>query len=126
MAAFSQQDINGLFDQADKPMQLAALSRQEMKETEGAWVQWAGMAALGGVMNTATYIGSNSNWTYRGAEWAALSGASGALIGGLPIGGAAARAGLAAVGAYTAGQPWGGYSWARWQFDESLARNRAS
>lgn len=48
MAAFSQQDINGLFDQADKPMQLAALSQQEMKDTSGTaiWfapVAWAGI-----------------------------------------------------------------------------------
>ncbi|MCW5237240.1 hypothetical protein [Verminephrobacter eiseniae] len=35
VAAFSQTDINAMFEQADKPMQLAALSRQEMKETEG-------------------------------------------------------------------------------------------
>ena len=41
MAAFSQNDINGLFDQADKPIQLAALSKQEMKDTEGAFAWFA-------------------------------------------------------------------------------------
>ena len=37
VAAFSQTDISAMFEQADKPMQLVALSQQEMKETEGAW-----------------------------------------------------------------------------------------
>ena len=110
ITAFSQNDINGLFDQADQPMQLATLSQQEMKETEGAWVHWAAGAALGGAMNTAAYIGSNRNWTYGGAAWAAAGG----LIGGLPVGSAAGRAGLAALGMYTASQPWGGYRWAQW------------
>ena len=36
VAAFAQTDINAVFEQADKPVQLAALSPQEMKETEGA------------------------------------------------------------------------------------------
>lgn len=38
IAAFSQTDINALFVHSGQPMQLAALSQQEMKETEGAWV----------------------------------------------------------------------------------------
>lgn len=114
LSAFSQDDINSMFEASGKPMQLAALSTQEMKETEGAWLHWAGMSALGAAMNTTAYIGSNRNWTYGGAAWAALSGAAGGLIGGLPVGGAAARAGLAALGMYTASQPWGGYRWARW------------
>jgi hypothetical protein len=37
LAAFSQQDIGSLFDQAGQPMQLASLSDAEMRETEGAW-----------------------------------------------------------------------------------------
>lgn len=36
VATFAQEDINTVFEQADKPLQLAALSSQEMKETEGA------------------------------------------------------------------------------------------
>lgn len=47
MAAFSQQDINGLFEQADKPMQLAALSQQEMKETSGTAIWFAPVAWAG-------------------------------------------------------------------------------
>lgn len=41
MAAFSQQDVQGLFDQAEQPMQLAELSSAEMKETEGALLWFA-------------------------------------------------------------------------------------
>ncbi|MBS3934904.1 MAG: hypothetical protein KGZ43_01920 [Sulfuritalea sp.] len=41
VAAFSQTDIDALFEQADKPMQLAALSQQEMKETDGAALWFA-------------------------------------------------------------------------------------
>lgn len=37
VAAFSQTDINAMFEQVGQPMQLAALSQQEMKDTEGAW-----------------------------------------------------------------------------------------
>lgn len=37
VATFSQADINMMFDQAEKPMQLATLTGQEMKDTEGAW-----------------------------------------------------------------------------------------
>ncbi len=37
MVAFSQSDVNAMFDQSGKPMQLAELSGQEIKETEGAW-----------------------------------------------------------------------------------------
>lgn len=36
LTTFSQQDIGSLFDQAGQPMQLAALSDVEMRETEGA------------------------------------------------------------------------------------------
>lgn len=51
VAAFSQQDIQGLFDQTEQPMQLAALSRTEMKETEGTFIPaiLAGMLLGGGL-----------------------------------------------------------------------------
>lgn len=38
LSAFSQDDINGMFETSGKPMKLAALSQKEMKETEGAWL----------------------------------------------------------------------------------------
>lgn len=37
VVVFSQTDINAMFEQAGQPMQLSALSQQEMKGTEGAW-----------------------------------------------------------------------------------------
>lgn len=58
LTAFSQQDIGSLFDQAGQPMQLAALSDVEMRETEGAWIPFAfyyyGPAIAGGVSWMAT------------------------------------------------------------------------
>lgn len=48
VAAFSQSDVNGMFDQAGQSMEIAALSAVEMKETEGAWGAWgAGFDAIG-------------------------------------------------------------------------------
>ena len=47
--AFSQNDINGMFETTGKPMQLAALSKKEMKETEGAIWPYVVGAALGAV-----------------------------------------------------------------------------
>ncbi len=48
VAAFSQTDINAMFEQAGQPMELAALSQLEMKETEGAAVPlfWAAGTVL--------------------------------------------------------------------------------
>lgn len=46
LSAFSQDDINSMFEVSGKPMQLAALSTQEMKETEGAFVP----AVIGGIL----------------------------------------------------------------------------
>lgn len=41
VAAFSENDMQTLFETSGRPMQLAALSQQEMKETEGAWLWMA-------------------------------------------------------------------------------------
>lgn len=46
VATFTDTDLQALFEVADKPMQLAALSEQEMKETEGAW--WPVVYRVGG------------------------------------------------------------------------------
>lgn len=46
VATFSQADINTMFEQAGQPMQLAALSGQEMKDTEGAWFWFAPLAVM--------------------------------------------------------------------------------
>ncbi len=58
VAAFTDVDLNALFGQeAGKPMQLAALSGQEMRETEGA-LGLAG-AALGGLWGGGSQIMNN-------------------------------------------------------------------
>ncbi len=41
VAAFTDADIGALFEASDQPMQLAALSGQEMKETDGAALWFA-------------------------------------------------------------------------------------
>jgi len=41
VAAFTDADLQALFEASDKPMQLAALSQQEMRETEGAALWFA-------------------------------------------------------------------------------------
>lgn len=55
---FTTHDAQMLFEQDAKPMQLAALSQLEMKETEGAWIPFAfyyyGPAIAGGVSWLAT------------------------------------------------------------------------
>ena len=44
VATFSQADINSMFEQSGQSMQLAALSEQEMRETEGAFLWFAPIA----------------------------------------------------------------------------------
>ena len=62
---FTAADTQQLFEQDARPMQLAALSAQEMKETEGAWVNYAFGAAMGGMSYgiTAAYTRS---WSWLG------------------------------------------------------------
>lgn len=74
---FSETDINALFDQDAKPMELAALSVEEMRKTEGAvfWfapvVAWtAGGAALGAY----TAWRSNGSVSYRDIGAGATAG----------------------------------------------------
>ncbi|MCX7599322.1 MAG: hypothetical protein N2512_10745 [Armatimonadetes bacterium] len=45
-AVFGEAELTALFDSADKPLQLSALSEQEMRETEGAW--WPVVYRVGG------------------------------------------------------------------------------
>ena len=62
LSAFSQDDINSMFEASGKPMQLAALSTQEMKDTEGAWgpvgAIIGGLGGLGGYTLNAMISGS--------------------------------------------------------------------
>jgi len=86
VAAFTDADLNALFDHADKPMQLAALSGQEMRETEGALLPLlfiAGGAALSAWgYHGINYYNTGRMGTSSGAAWAAGAGALGALHGG--------------------------------------------
>lgn len=52
LSAFSQDDINSMFEVSGKPMQLAVLSTQEMEKTEGSV---APLVAIG-VMTASRFI----------------------------------------------------------------------
>lgn len=91
-------DAQQVFHMEDtQPMQLAMLSEQEMRETEGAvlpaWAAWsfvnAGWGALGGGVGYATStLTSGSQWS-----WSALGGS---MAGGA-VGGAFKNPGLSAT-----------------------------
>jgi len=49
---FTAVDTQMLFAQDAMPMQLAVLSQQEMKETEGAWLNFAIGGAIGRLCNS--------------------------------------------------------------------------
>jgi len=85
VAAFTDADIQAMFEQeAGQPMQLAALSQQEMRETEGAWMNFA----IGGAIGFGAHALSHGrNMTFRSA---AIATGTGALTGG--VGGALIRA----------------------------------
>ena len=119
VAAFTDADLQALFGASDKPMQLAALSGQEMRETEGAWLLNAAGAFVGGIagaygcMTHAAY--SNRNASPSSVAWGlARSIAAGAALGAIrpvrSIGGALGRlsisAGRGAVIGYGSGRGW--------------------
>ncbi|MGE8656617.1 MAG: hypothetical protein ACN6O8_07705 [Achromobacter sp.] len=61
VAVFSETDINAMFEPSNRSMQLAVLSQQQMKETEGAWwplLYYAPMAtsALYAAYQTSAYM----------------------------------------------------------------------
>lgn len=64
---FTTADAQKLFEQDAKPMQLAALSQQEMKETEGAWI-WFFYAAAPTFYWTANWMNS-SGWRAIPSAW---------------------------------------------------------
>lgn len=84
---FAITDAETLFENDAKSMQLAALSQQEMKETEGAWVNFA----VGGTIGFGSYALANY-FTNRPITWqgSLYSIGTGALTGGM--GGALIRA----------------------------------
>ena len=78
----SVNEAAALFEQEAKPMQLAALSPKEMKETEGAFFNF-GTAAFGGFVGGAGYAWSvyRGNTTWNTGRFLGNVG-TGALIGG--------------------------------------------
>ncbi|MBG7621157.1 hypothetical protein I5R65_16965 [Herbaspirillum sp. AP02] len=92
---FTITDAEALFENDARSMQLAALSQQEMKETEGAWVNFA----IGGAVGFGSYALTNY-YTDRPITWqgSLYSIGTGALAGG--IGGAL----ISASGGGLAGQ----------------------
>lgn len=84
---FTTADTQMLFEQDAMPMQLAALSQQEMRETEGAFLNFA----IGGAAGFGFYAASNW-YNNRPITWqgSLYSIGTGALTGG--VGGALIRA----------------------------------
>lgn len=84
---FTQSDITSMFDWPENPAEIVALSKQEMKETEGAVWQYAIGAASGFGFYAATNWYNNRAITWQGSIH---SIATGAITGG--VGGALIRA----------------------------------
>lgn len=103
-AAFSEADLNALFDNAGKPMQLAALSGQEMRETEGAlWMNvLGGLAGMYGSGYGYLAGGGRNPYGFMGAAAAGFAG--GAVM---PVNGI--RAGIGAFGSGFSSGFVGGY-----------------
>lgn len=84
---FTDTDIQLIFKQDNQPMELAALSPKEMRETEGAVGPWGalGGAAVGGIFYTGHAIGSGS-WSWgsfaTSVGMGALTGFSGGAAAG--------------------------------------------
>lgn len=102
---FTDQDTQMLFEQDAKPMQLAALSQQEMKETEGAWIVWGARMGFGGLSSGVRY--GVSNWgTPQYSAWGHVRAVGYGAVGGLFGWNSWSSATLGAA-AGAAGQRWG-------------------
>lgn len=76
---FSATDMRQMFEQDARPMQVAALSQKEMKETEGAWVAHAIGGAIGFITGNYVYLiesSFNSNATFSFTDYAQTVGTS--------------------------------------------------
>jgi len=82
-AAFTETDLSALFEQDAKPMQLAALSGQEMKETEGTLAPWVVGGLVGGAWQGANYAWGayRGNYAWNTSRFVGNVG-TGALVGG--------------------------------------------
>ena len=91
---FTQQEIESLFIQDSQPLELIALSDEEMKTTEGAWLPFVSImgGAIGsGIGNIAYQLSIRRSWSWSSFGWAVAKGAVMA-----PIGGYAWKAGVRA------------------------------
>jgi len=81
---FSAADTQLVFAQDAEPMQLAALSQSEMKETEGALGPWGavGGAFVGGIGNAGYQIGAGRGWSWGSFGYAVGGGALTGFTGG--------------------------------------------
>ncbi len=94
----NQQDLEVIFAQQGQPMQVEALSRQEMVETEGEWaVPGAIAGGLAGAWGYGSYAMTTGSWTWGGFGGAVGGGAiAGAFTG--PVGVYGALGGFAGAG----------------------------
>lgn len=77
-------DLSFAFEQTTQPLQMATLSEQEMKETEGAWVviaSRAGWGALGGFSSYWGQYSATGQWSTSGLFRSVGGGAVGGLFG---------------------------------------------
>lgn len=81
---FTAADTQMLFEQDAMPMQLAALSQQEMKETEGAFGPWGavGGGIVGGIGNVGYQLGAGRGWSWGSFGYAVGGGALTGFTGG--------------------------------------------
>lgn len=81
---FAETDMQAMFEGSDKPMQLAALSGQEMKETNGAYWNYVIGGVAGGFYNGIGYYSTTSNTTWGGWATAVGTGVVGGAVGAIP------------------------------------------
>jgi len=90
VAAFTDADLQALFEASDKPMQLAALSQQEMRETEGARISIRPLlpwvirgSAMGGI---GAAIGASNAYNSGARGWEVVRAAGIGFVGGAAAG----------------------------------------
>ncbi|WP_288410086.1 hypothetical protein ACSF3O_03155 [Acinetobacter soli] len=104
--SLSKIEMNKIFDASQiENFQALELSNHEMKETQGAWVHFAGAGLVGGGFGYLNYVSSvpSHQRNFGGYATAIGSGAAGGVISVTPIGAARAAFMGGTVG-YTGGQ----------------------
>lgn len=84
VVVFTDTDMRAMFEESGKPMQLAALSGQEMKETNGAYWNYVIGGFAGGLYNGIGYYSSTSNHTWGGWATAVGTGVLGGAVATIP------------------------------------------